>query len=305
MKYHLSKELKAGLIVLLIAVAMYWLVYFLKGCDIFSRFTSYRIQYESVEGLNITGPVYIRGFKVGMIKNISYNQQNDHFEVTVQLESRYRIPANSVAQIYSVDLLGTKAIRINMGNSVQTLSHNDLLQSNISADLISYITAELPSIKEHITNLLTGLDSTVENLNEMLGVQNRKNLENALAHLAEALPYFRSLGASLEGELPQIQSILNNLNQFTVSLGASSEDIQTTMSNLVRFTDTLSRINLANIVQDLDLLINQLQNPDNSIGKLLYSDELHQNLSRLLHNLDSLVYNISQNPKRYLKISVF
>jgi len=305
MKLHLSKEIKAGLILLLLAAAMYWLVYFLKGRDIFNRFTSYRIEYENVEGITDTGPVYIRGLKVGTIKTISYNDQKDIFDVTVQLESRYKIPDNSVAQIYSVDLLGTKAIRIHLGNSAQILTHNDLMPSNIASDLMSYMGQELPLLKEQITGILVGLDSTMHHVNTILGVQNQQNVENALEHLAETLRHFRSFGALLTEEAPQIQSILHHLDQLSIVLSASSDDIQTTMNNLVRFTDTLAQANIAETVRDLDLLINGIRNRDGSIGKMLYDDEMHQQITRLLQSLDSLVSQISQNPKKYLKISVF
>ena len=305
MKFNLSKELKAGVIVLLLAAAMYWLVYFLKGRDIFNRYDSYLIEYENVEGISITGPVYIRGLKVGTIKSISYNQSKDVFDVTVQLESKYQIPENSVAQIYSVDLLGTKAIRINVGNSTKMLSHNSLMPSNIAVDLMGYISNELPSLKEQVSGLLVALDVSVQNLGIILGSQNQSNLEEALAYLAETLRYFSSLGAWLNTEVPQIRSIIENLNHLSVALEASSEDIQATMSHLATFTDTLSNTNIAETVRGINGLISQLQNPDGSIGKLLYSDEMHQQLIGLLQNLDSLLFKIGQNPKKFFKFSVF
>lgn len=305
MKLKLSKEVKAGLIVMLIGVTMYWLVYFLKGHDIFNSFTQYRIEYESVEGISSTIPVYIRGLKVGTIKEVSYNHQKDLFDVTIQLESKYSIPANSVAQIFSTDLLGTKAIRINMGNSTQMLKQNDLLQSDIANDILSYLATELPAIKEQISTLLIGLDTSVKHLNTILGASNQENLEQSLAHLSETLRQFRTLGAWLNNETPQIHAVLNNLNQLSAALSAGSSDIEKTLSNLSAFTDTLKQANIAEAIHHFDLLIQQFQNPDGSVGQLLYSDDVHQNLVHLLQGLDSLVSNISQNPKKYFRISIF
>ena len=305
MKFHLSREVKTGLIVILLAVSMYWLVYFLKGRDIFNSFTLYHIEYASVEGVSATGPVYVRGLKMGTIKNITYNPQKDLFDVTVQLESKYKIPTNSVAQIYSADLLGSKAIRIQMGNSPQTLTQNSLIQSEITTDIISYLAAELPSLKEQIAGVLSGLDSSVKNLNAILGSQNQTTIENALAQLSETLGYFRSLGTFLNNELPQVHAIINDLNRLSAALSAGSADVQTTLSNLADLTDTLKRANLAETIHNFDLLLNKLQRPDGSLGKLLHSDKLHENISSLLQNLDSLVSQISQNPKKYFKFSVF
>ena len=305
MKLKLSKEVTAGLIVVLIGVTMYWLVYFLKGKDIFNTYTQYRIEYQSVEGVSATSPIYIRGLKIGSIKEINYNSQRDLFDVTIQLESKYSIPANSVAQIYSADLLGTKAIRINMGNSLSILGNNDLIQSEIATDILSYLSSELPTIKNQIATVLNGLDTSVKHLNTILGSNNRENLESALSHLSETLLHFHSLGAWINNETPQIHTIIENLNQLSAALSVSSKDIQSTLSNLNSFSDSLKQANIANAIRNFDLLIHQIQDPNGSMGKLLYSDEVHNNLSHLLQNLDSLVTGISQNPKRYFRISVF
>jgi len=305
MKFKLSKEVKAGVIVLLIGAAMYWLVYFLKGRDIFNSFTQYRIEYQSVEGISSTIPVYIRGLKVGTVKEVSYDHKRDLFDVVVQLESKYSIPANSVAQIFSADLLGTKAIRINVGNSTQILGNNDLMQSEVATDILNYLSTELPALKEQIGAVLLGLDGSVKRLNAILGAENQENIENALAHLSETLRQFRSLGVWLNNETPQIHAILSNLNHLSEALSAGSSDIEKTLFNLSAFSDTLRQANISEAIHHFDLLIRQLQNPDGSVGRLLNSDDIHQNLARLLCNLDSLVSNISQNPKRYFRISIF
>ena len=52
-------------------------------------------------------------------------------------------------------------------------------------------------------------------------------------------------------------------------------------------------------------LVSRIQNPDGSIGKLLVSDSLYNSLTRLSNSLDSLVSDISRDPKKYIKISIF
>lgn len=305
MKIKLSKEVKAGLIVVLIGMSMYWLVHFLKGQDIFHRFTQYRIEYQSIEGISPPSPVYIRGLKIGTVKEVSYNLKKDLFDVVIQVESKYPIPVNSVAQIFSADLLGTKAIRINMGNAAQTLGNNDHIPSDVAIDLISYLSSELPAIKGEISSVLTRLDTSLMRLNTLLGDKNQEHLESALASLSETLRHFRALGVWLNNETLPIHTIIENLNQLSVALSAGSADIEKTLSNLSAFTDTLKQTNIAEAIQNLNLLLEQIQSTDGSVGKLLYSDEVHQNLVRLLQNLDSLVSNISQNPKGYFRISIF
>ncbi|MCL2501566.1 MAG: MlaD family protein [Bacteroidales bacterium] len=303
MKLQLSKEFKVGFTVILIAVAMYWLVFFLKGRDIFSRFNTYYAVYENVEGL--TGPVYIQGLKIGTINQIVYNQKQHRLELSLSLESKYKIPANSVAQIYSADLLGTKAIRIVMGDSPQFLADKDTLATDISLDIINYLSRELPALREQIGALLTGFETAMEQVNTVLGSDNRALLQNSLADLSATLDHFKSFSAYLNTETPQIRDILNNIKQLTDELGGSSSDIGASLANLRAFTDTLRQADVAGLVQNLDRLIVGLQNPEGSIGQLMDNDELYKKITRLLENVDSLVCQISQNPKKYLKFSVF
>ena len=49
----------------------------------------------------------------------------------------------------------------------------------------------------------------------------------------------------------------------------------------------------------------KLQDPDGTIGKLMTTDSLHNSVNTLVNNIDSLIQKISNNPKKYLKISVF
>ena len=303
MKLQLSKEFKVGFTVILIAVAMYWLVFFLKGRDIFSRFNTYYAVYENVEGL--TGPVYIQGLKIGTINQIVYNQKQHRLELSLSLESKYKIPANSVAQIYSADLLGTKAIRIVMGDSPQFLADKDTLATDISLDIINYLSRELPALREQIGALLTGFETAMEQVNTVLGSDNRALLQNSLTGLSATLDHFKSFSAYLNTETPQIRDILNNIKQLTDELGGSSSDIGASLANLRAFTDTLRQADVAGLVQNLDRLIVGLQNPEGSIGQLMDNDELYKKITRLLENVDSLVCQISQNPKKYLKFSVF
>ncbi|NCC45720.1 MAG: MCE family protein, partial [Bacteroidia bacterium] len=81
--FKLSKEQKIGLFSILTLVSLYIVVNYLKGKDLFSNRNTYYAIYHNVEGLTPTGPVYIRGLKVGTVETIEYNATNDNFTVTM------------------------------------------------------------------------------------------------------------------------------------------------------------------------------------------------------------------------------
>jgi phospholipid/cholesterol/gamma-HCH transport system substrate-binding protein len=49
----------------------------------------------------------------------------------------------------------------------------------------------------------------------------------------------------------------------------------------------------------------QLNSGEGSMGKLLYSDTLYAQLQNLVVDLDSLIVDLNENPKDYVRFSVF
>ena len=62
MKIKLTKEQKTGLFALVTLIATYFLINFLKGQDFFNKNNIYLVEYENVEGLTPTGPVFFKVF---------------------------------------------------------------------------------------------------------------------------------------------------------------------------------------------------------------------------------------------------
>jgi ABC-type transport system involved in resistance to organic solvents, periplasmic component len=305
MRLPLSKELKLGISVILLGITMFWLVNFLRGRDIFQRFSDYHAYYENIEGINLSSPVFLKGFKIGTVTDIRYLAQKDCFDLRLRLASQYPIPNNSVAQIYSMDLLGSKAIRIQMGDAGSFLKSGDRMEAGIAEDALSSLLQGIGPIKEKAETVLDRLTETLDRLNQVLEEENRHKLESALSHLNVMLEQFSSLGRHLNAEVPQVQSILQNLNTFSVQLGKSAEDIGLTLSNISNFSDSLQSANIADLINHLDSLVVLCQSEEGSIGQLFTNNALYQQLHTLVQSVEELVGKIKENPKKYLKISVF
>ena len=55
----------------------------------------------------------------------------------------------------------------------------------------------------------------------------------------------------------------------------------------------------------LKRLVDNINNPDGSVGRLLTEDDVYNSVDSLLTDIDDLISKIKENPKKYLKISVF
>ena len=305
MKIKLTKEQKTGLFALVTLVATYFLINFLKGQDFFNKNNIYFVKYENVEGLTPTGPVFFKGHKIGTVESIEYVTKNGQFIAKFKVKAQYPIPSNSVATIYSADLLGSRAVKIVPGDSQTILNHKDTLASGIEIGLIETLVAEIMPLKDSISNLISSLNTTVNGINQILDENGQANIKAIIAGLNRTIKNFEAISANLGESGPEITATLENLKNLTAKLDSAAEPLGETVGNLSKITDSLASADLAATIGSLKTLLEDLRNPQGSIGKLMATDSLHNSVNTLVKNLDELIENINNNPKKYIKITVF
>ena len=74
-----SRELLIGIFACVMLAILYWGINFLKGENLFSNKRYFYAVYENVDGLTISRPVTVNGFRVGQVSNINFskNKKND------------------------------------------------------------------------------------------------------------------------------------------------------------------------------------------------------------------------------------
>ena len=63
--------------------------------------------------------------------------------------------------------------------------------------------------------------------------------------------------------------------------------------------------NLKETVERINSIVDNVEEGNGSLGKLVNNEELYDNLNATSANLDRLLQDIRLNPKRYVHISVF
>ncbi|PKO96474.1 MAG: hypothetical protein CVU12_05170 [Bacteroidetes bacterium HGW-Bacteroidetes-7] len=305
MKLKLTREQKIGLFAIITLASIYVVVNYLKGKDLFSSTNTYYTVYNNVEGLNSTGPVYIRGLKVGTVESVDYLQEKDEFIVKLKVKSGYNIPDNSVAEIYSVDLLGTKALRVNIGDSKTYLKDKGSMQSITEEGLVDMLKSQFLPLKDQISDLVATLNSTIENVNGIFDADAKKNIATSLENLSKTLAGTKAIVQNLEKSGPEITQLISNINSLSGELTQSTQKLNYGLDNIGEITDSLKTADLAGTVKSLKELLEQMNNPQGTVGKLLSTDSVHNSIEQLIRDLDILIKNITENPKKYIKISVF
>lgn len=304
-KFRLSRVQAIGLFVLLTLIVTFAVINFLRGEDIFNRSTTYYAKFSNVDGLAVTGPVYVKGLKVGMVEGIEYDMERDIFEVEFKVKSQFKVPGNSVAEIYSADIMGSKAMRVVFGDSKTYAKGGDTLSANYVPDMVATLLSEIGPLKMQAEALLVNLNRTLDNVNMLLDSAARKDLQGSFANLNRTLANASQLSAALNGISPELEEIMENLEVLAKGLGQSAGDIQGSLANVNEITSQLSQAELGKAVESLRSLSEKLQDPNGSMGKLMATDSLHRAVNNLLQDVDILVQRITENPKKYIKVSVF
>ncbi len=304
-KAGLSKTQGIGLFVVIILIAIYLVINFLKGQDLFSSRNVFYTSFENVEGLSETGPVYIRGLKVGMIEKIAYNPVKDNFTVEFNVKSEYAIPKGSVAEVYSSDILGSKSLRICLGKDNIHAQDGDTLKGGIAPDMISMLTGQIGPISEQVSTLMDNLNTALNSINSILDSNGQANISQTLANLNKTMDNAEGITANLNSLSPEIKSLVENLSSFSASLESGSGDITASLDNLNKITTSLSEADLQATVNNLKALLEKMQDPNGSIGKLLATDSLHNSADTLIKSINTFVEKMTENPKKFIKISVF
>ncbi|PKO99211.1 MAG: hypothetical protein CVU13_06725 [Bacteroidetes bacterium HGW-Bacteroidetes-8] len=305
MKIRLNREQKIGLFAILILFSIYVVINYLKGKDLFSNRNTYYSVFYDIDGLTSTGPIFIRGLKVGTIESIDYIQKRNNFIVKLKIDAGYQFPKNSVAEIYNVGMLGTKALRINIGDATALLNNRDTMLSSTDPGMINNLVNEILPLKDKLSDLIITLNTTFANVNDVLNPQAKEDIALSLENLNKTLSGAKNVVRNLEQSGPEITSLIENLNKITSDLGGTTSKLNSGLDNINEITDSLKKADIAGTILSLKELLVQIKNPEGSVGKLLYTDSVHASIDQLIRDLDNLIKNITDNPKKYIKVSVF
>ena len=303
MKY--SKELKIGVFVVVVLTASFFLINYLRGEDIFNREIELVSRYENVEGLVASAPVYIKGFKAGKVSEVVYEPETDVFKVVCSVLKEFRIPNDSKMTIYGVDIMGGKGIRLDLGRSSTMVSDGDYLQPSYEAGLMDGLAAEIAPLLSKVSNTLDSLGVTVSGVNRVLSEKNTESFSRTVAHIERTMADVRKIASNVQGKSSELQSFMDNLASLSEKFNGIAEKVDTTVVGVNEIMASLNSSDLEGTVNSFHELLKNVNDPDGSIGKLLVNDSVYNSVDSLLNDIDILVQKITENPKKYIKISVF
>ncbi|THH41678.1 MlaD family protein [Neolewinella litorea] len=321
-------EVKIGILAVVAILLAFWGFKFIQGSNLFTSSQTYYVEYKDVAGLTVGTPVQISGVSVGSVKAIQLDQQKKLVVVTLEVRKNVNIPEGTRAYITTVSLLGEKAVELQYERPCfgdgDCAESGSFLTGSSKGILASFLGTDpdgdpASAIKDQVTEAVDSLQWTLfsEESNNPIARSSRDlavTMENLKATTAQ-------LQAIMNANSRQINSTFRNLESLTGALSDKEESISSIIDNADTLTSNLSNLELQQTVEEVNASIvrlrgtldeadralggvtavmQEVQNGEGTLGKLLTDDEIYQRLNRASLAADTLLSDFQERPYRYV-----
>lgn len=289
----MRKEVKIGIIGIIALGLLIFGLNYLRGVSMFKSSRSFYVEFNNINGLPTSSPVFANGYKIGLVRDIQYNYEKlGSVIVEVQLDKEMRIPTGSRGELVT-EMLGTVKMNLILNLESQTyLQPGDTLEGYANNGLMGAAETMIPKVEQ----LLPKMDSILHSLNTLLADPAlTATLHNAEAVTSNLKTTTNELNKLMNGDLPQITHNLVTISDNVASISNNLKDID--------YATTISRID--STLYNIQLLTDKLNSRDNTIGLLFNDPSLYQNLNATTANAASLLEDLKIHPKRYVHFSLF
>ena len=300
-----SKEIKVGFLAIIGIMMSIFSYNYLKGINLFEKNRKFTIKYEKVDGLSVSNPVTLNGFKIGKVQKINFNPQNSReLMVDIIVENDILFPKTSLAELYETGLIGGKAIAIipDYKNDSTLAVDGDLLKGIIKPGLTELVNQILPQVQLQIEAVMKNAEIVLSNINTLFDDETKQELKSSIQD-------FSNLTQNLSDTSVKISELISG---NSVDLSDAISNFRITSNNIKTITDSISSneivsitSNLNKLVANLNSITKRLMNSEGTAGKLIYDKSIYNNLENATKELNMLIKDIKLNPDRYINFSVF
>ena len=273
----MKTEIKIGIVGFGILLLLFFGIKFLKGIDVFQKETTYYVFYDNVSGMYEGNYIYLNGMKVGYVKDIeAMGERAEKFLVTVAVDSKIKITDDSKMVFFSADILGSKAMKIELGNSNRILENKDTIMGGVELGM-------LDKLGSSIAPMAQNLDSILFATKNILNQQTQNNLQHTFANLEATSERLSSISGQfdnlMKNEKEKIGKIISNTESITSNLKNNNDELNNIISKIGQITDTVAQAQLGSTILQTTQTLEKLNNVLGVIEKgkgnigLLINDE--------------------------------
>lgn len=326
-----SNEALVGLVIVVgvavIAVGTLWL----QGVRLGTPEVEMQAVFEGAGQINPGNPVKIRGVRVGRVRRIAVDPSGEVVRVFFRVSDEVPLPHDPAVILSPESMFGDWQVEIVPrdrfpayrfaqpreaddlpGYAIPDISQLTATADRISAD-IEVLTERIgiafsEETAQNIASLIENVEGVTERLSELVSQQAESftgitdDLRDAAGEIGSAASSaryaFDQVGGVLDREelattLQDLAVVAANARELSGELGETNRRIQATTA---RADSTFHRV---------EGLVEALETGDGSLARLIRDPTLAGHLEGALQELELLLTDIRENPRRYLRLSIF
>lgn len=315
---RISQEFKIGTLMILGVALLFLGINYLKGFNPLSKQITLYAVYSKIEGLSVSNPVLVNGFKVGQVSDVGFSDKGDGsilVEFTIE-ESQLRIPIDSDAKIYSSDLFGTKAIKIEPGITQSFAQPGDTLFASVEMDITEAVRKELEPLRRKTEELIKGVDDILVNMKAVFDDDATQSLPSAFESLQRTVRTLENTVDNIDGLVVEnriiFKNVMSNIDEIAQNLNDNNTQISNIITNFSDLSDSLVSVDITRTLvkaekamEEVTAVTNRINSGEGTIGKLLVNDSLYDGLVDTNTEIQDLLDDLQLNPWKYVRVSLF
>jgi phospholipid/cholesterol/gamma-HCH transport system substrate-binding protein len=253
-------------------------------------------RFEKVTGLEISDFVSVSGLRKGSVKSLALDSQNAVI-VRFEIDRAVKLPNDSRAQIKSLGMVGEKFVEIIPGSSSEFLGEGDFMVGSNEGDL-SDLGGSMDGLMGEAEQFLLDLRETLE---VVFDDASRQDLKASLANMRSISKAFNDNSPHIENTLTRLENISVNLDEM---LTERRSKVETSIDNLHQMSTKLGDFTdkIDSSLTSVNTLLTKIENQEGALGKVIYGDDLYNDLRQLTTELDGLVQDLKKRPQKYLNL---
>ncbi len=266
----MSNEIKVGILAVVAIGLSVWGFNYLVGKNLFHSSKTYKVEYSDVTGLAKSAPVFFRGYRVGLVRDLYLNPDNPKTVVAeLDVDNDLLVPKGSRAALASGGLMSGQVIILEFesfcsgGDCAQdgdflTGRKVGMVESMLGVDPSTYV----DQVREDFPGMLDTMNARIADpRNEAILAKTMRDVQQTTENLRMLTGKLDQLLGASTGKF---NNILNDMESLTGNLEQSNGKITEILDNTAQLTGKLSNTDINGTVKKVDGTLSKV---DGTLGE--------------------------------------
>lgn len=276
---ELSIEVLVGFFMFIILIALGVFTIILSRQNFLQKRYPVAVLFSEVSGLREGDPVFLRGMKVGVVKETALD--NSHVVVRADLDVPVQFREGYKVEVVASSMLGGKQLKIEEGPlSARPLSDDALITGTEPTDILEELGAAVAGIREMTDQIAAGKGTIGKLIHDDELYNNLRDVSAKLAH-----------GEGTIGKLLNEETVYDDLKATMSNLQDVSGRLangEGTLGKLLAKDDQLYQ-DISATMTNLRTITDKVGSGEGTLGKLVNDDQIYVEAQKLLKELRAAI----------------